>query len=98
MIYRLNGDWNPLHINPKRAAVAGYNKPILHGLCSFGIVGRVIYDTYCNNNPLKLKKLNTRFTYHIFPGDTLQINLWKEGNMIIFEVKVIKSGKIAIIG
>ena len=98
ILYRLNGDWNSIHIDPDRAALGGYKKPILHGLCSFGTLGRIIYDNYCKGDPLNLRKLFVRFTSVIFPGENLCVSFWKEGLKIIFEVKVKQRNKVAIIG
>lgn len=98
ILFRVNGDWNPIHIDPDRAHLGGYKKPILHGLCSFGTMGRIIYDNFCKGEPLNLKKLYVRYTSVIFPGETLCISFWKEGLIVVFEVKVKQRNKVAIIG
>lgn len=88
VLYRLNGDNNPLHIDPKVAKKVKFDRPILHGLCSFGLTGRALYDKYGNNDPSSLKKFAARFTSHVYPGETLIVEMWKEGNgKVIFETK-----------
>lgn len=80
----MSGDLNPLHIDPDMAAVGGFDKPILHGLASYGFTARMIYEKYCNGNPRALAKFCARFTSHVFPGETLVVEMWKEGNFVIF--------------
>ncbi len=70
-IYRLSGDRNPLHIDPDFAKMAGYDRPILHGLCSFGYAGRAVLAEYCDNDPDRLVGLSVRFTGVVYPGDTI---------------------------
>ena len=71
IIYRLCSDLNPLHINPDMAALGGFDKPILHGLCFFGYAGRNILTQICKNDVNKFKDISVRFTSHVFPGETL---------------------------
>ena len=79
MIYRLSGDRNPLHIDPQFAKMAGYDTPILHGLCTFGHVGRAVLAEYCGNDPERLVSLGVRFSGVVFPGDTIITEMWDEG-------------------
>jgi peroxisomal enoyl-CoA hydratase 2 len=73
LIYRITGDKNPLHIHPKPALSVGFEKPILHGLCTYGFTARAIFEKYGEGNPMNIKKYAGRFTSHVFPGETLII-------------------------
>jgi acyl dehydratase len=76
-LYRLNGDKNPLHIDPKFAALGGFEKPVLHGLCTYGYTGRAILHSICGSDPSRFKAFIARFMGVVFPGDTLTIQGWK---------------------
>lgn len=76
-LYRLNGDINPLHIDPEFAEIAGFNEPILHGLCTYGYAGRAVLQGLCENEPEKLKSFSVRFLNAVFPGDTLITKGWQ---------------------
>lgn len=78
LLYRLSGDFNPLHIDPAVAASAGFSRPILHGLGSYGVAGRVILARLCDNDPARLKRLDVRFSSPVFPGETLTVEIWLE--------------------
>jgi len=66
------------------AEIGGFDKPILHGLCSYGFTARLVYQKYCSGNPKALAKFSSRFVSHVFPGETLVVETWKEGNIIAF--------------
>jgi acyl dehydratase len=82
-LYRLNGDPNPLHIDPEVAVAAGFEKPILHGLCTFGFACRAVVKEVLGNDPAKLKTLAAEFRKPIWPGDTIVIEGWKEPQQLI---------------
>ena len=78
LIYRLSGDYNPLHADPAVAAEAGLPRPILHGLCTYGITARALIRELCGNEPAALKRLNCRFSAPVFPGETIELLVWRE--------------------
>ena len=87
-IYRLSGDRNPLHIDPSFAKMAGYDQPILHGLCTFGHVARAVIQKYCGGDPDRFKTLEVRFSGVVFPGDKIITEMWKESDtQIILQAK-----------
>ena len=96
MIYRLSGDRNPLHIDPDFAKMAGYDRPILHGLCTFGHVGRAVLQEYCGNDPSRFGGLSVRFSGVVYPGDTIITEMWDEGNgKVVLQAKT-QEGRVVI--
>ena len=96
LIFRLSGDSNPLHSDPNFAKMAGYPKPILHGLCSYGVACRSIVETLCEKDSKKLKKFNVRFSSPVFPGETIVTEMWKKDDEIHFQSKVKERDKVVL--
>lgn len=84
LIYRLSGDYNPIHADPVLAKKAGFDKPILHGLCTFGVATRAIISTVCGDDPAKLKSVALRFSSPVYPGETIKTEFWRDGNVVSF--------------
>ncbi|MFF0742604.1 MaoC/PaaZ C-terminal domain-containing protein [Streptomyces sp. NPDC004111] len=78
LLYRLSGDWNPLHADPEFARLAGFDRPILHGLCSYGMALKAVVDTVLDGDVTRVKSYGTRFAGIVFPGETLRIRMWAE--------------------
>ncbi|MDI9888672.1 MaoC/PaaZ C-terminal domain-containing protein [Streptomyces sp. HNM0645] len=76
LLYRLSGDWNPLHADPEFAKLAGFDRPILHGLCTYGMTLKAIVDTLLGGDVTRVRSYGTRFAGVVFPGETLRIRMW----------------------
>ncbi len=79
LLYRLSGDRNPLHSDPKFAAMAGFDRPILHGLCTYGFTGRALLHSLCGGDPARFRSMSGRFSSPVFPGEALTVRIWVEG-------------------
>lgn len=79
LIYRLSGDYNPLHADPAIAKAASFPRPILHGLCTFGVAAHALLRRLCRYDPTRLKRMEARFSAPVFPGETVRTEIWREG-------------------
>ncbi len=84
LTYRLSGDRNPLHSDPQFAARGGFDKPILHGLCTYGFTGRALLHALCGGNPSRFRAMAGRFSRPVIPGDELTVSIWQNGNDAVF--------------
>jgi acyl dehydratase len=97
LIYRLSGDLNPLHVDPDAARAIGFERPILHGACTFGSVGRDLLRQVCGDQVARLRHIGVRFSAPVFPGDSLQTRVWRSGpGAAAFETRVAGSGALAL--
>ena len=96
LLYRLNGDRNPLHSDPDVAKRAGFDRPILHGLCTYGITCRAVLQEITGFDPDQIKSHQARFSAPVFPGDVITVDLWRDGKDISFEARVKDRGVTVI--
>lgn len=87
LTYRLSGDRNPLHSDPEFAKMAGFERPILHGLCTYGFTGRALLHTLCDGQVDRFKSMSVRFSKPVMPGDTLSVSMWVDGNEAAFQTR-----------
>jgi acyl dehydratase len=95
LIYRLSGDRNPLHSDPEFAKMAGFDRPILHGLCTYGFTGRALLNSLCDSDPARFRSMEGRFSKPVFPGDTLSVSMWVDGREAIFQTRT-QSGEVVL--
>lgn len=93
LLYRLNGDYNPLHSDPTAAKRAGFPQPILHGMCTFGFVTRALIEHLCENNPARLRTVSMRFTGPVYPGETLHVEIFAADS---FRVRVAERDSVVV--
>jgi acyl dehydratase len=96
LIYRLSGDDNPLHADPAIAAAAGFPRPILHGLATYGVAGRAILRACCGGDPARLKRLDVRFSAPVFPGETIRTEIWRDGAVVSFRSKAVERDVVVL--
>jgi acyl dehydratase len=88
LIYRLSGDYNPLHADPAYAKKAGFTMPILHGRCTFSVAGHAILKTLCGYDPSRFVAMEGRFSWPVYPGETIRTEMWRDGNVVSFRATV----------
>jgi len=105
ILYRLSGDRNPLHIDPDFASAAGFPRPIIHGLCTYGTACRTVIREVCGYDHTQIEEFDVRFSAPVFPGETIVTEMWRDGNVLSFQCKlkerdatVIKNGKCVLKG
>ena len=96
LIYRLSGDPNPLHASPSVARAAGFERPILHGLCSWGVAGHAILKSYCDYDPARLTSMALRFSAPVYPGETIRTEMWRDGDTVSFRARVVERGVVVL--
>jgi acyl dehydratase len=97
LLYRMaSGDKNPLHADPAFAAMAGFDRPILHGLCTYGIVAKTVIDTALDGGTESVAGYEARFSGHVFPGETLVTRIWEEQGRLLFTSDVADRGASAL--
>jgi acyl dehydratase len=85
LTYRLSGDRNPLHSDPAFAAMGGFDRPILHGLCTYGFTGRALLHTLCDSDPARFTSIAGRFSSPVLPGEALTVKMWVDGGSAVFQ-------------
>ncbi len=103
LFYRLTGDRNPLHADPAAARAVGFERPILHGLCTFGVACKAVLQTICDYDYTLIEQFDGRFSSPVMPGDTITTDMWQDGNIISFQctvrerdVVVLRNGKCTL--
>jgi acyl dehydratase len=96
LIYRWNADMNPLHADPAIAKAAGFPRPILHGLATFGVAGHAILKEMCGYDPARFKSIAVRFSAPVYPGETIRTEMWRDGPIVSFRARVVERDVIAL--
>ncbi|MER5362506.1 MaoC/PaaZ C-terminal domain-containing protein [Streptomyces sp. NPDC002785] len=98
LLYRLSGDWNPLHADPEFARLAGFDRPILHGLCTYGMTLKAVTDTVLGGDVTRIRSYRTRFVGVVFPGETLRIRMWTGEDRVRVEVRAVERDDAPVLG
>jgi hypothetical protein len=96
LLYRLNGDLNPIHVDPVAASKAGFERAILHGLCTYGVVGYLLTRTVCGNDPSRLRSLGVRFSSPVFPGETIRVEGVRGNGGVHFQASVPERNQVVL--
>ncbi len=87
LLYRLSGDRNPLHSDPSFAKMGGFDRPIMHGLCTYGFTGRALLHSVCGSDPARFRAMDARFSKPVMPGDDLVVSIWVDGDEARFQTR-----------
>lgn len=96
LVYRLSGDFNPLHIDPEVSKAAGFGKPILHGSCTFGIVCRAVLRAVAANDPGRLRRFGARFSSPVYPGETIRTEIWLADTHVAFRALAVQRNIVVL--
>jgi len=96
LIYRLSGDANALHVDPDFARAAGFPRPILHGLATFGVAGHALLKAACGYDPTRVTAMTGRFSAPVYPGETIRTEFWRDGGVVSFRARVLERDVTAI--
>jgi acyl dehydratase len=96
LLYRWNADMNPLHADPAIAKAAGFPRPILHGLATFGVAGHAILKTMCGYDPGRFKSISGRFSSPVFPGETIRTEMWRDGAIVSYRARLLERDVIVL--
>ncbi|MGE4238985.1 MaoC/PaaZ C-terminal domain-containing protein [Ramlibacter sp.] len=96
LIYRLSGDRNPLHSTPSAAKGVGFERPILHGLATYGLLGHAVVRTLCDYDPSRLASISARFSSPVFPGDTIRTDMWKRGDEVFCRATAVERNVVVL--
>jgi len=96
LLYRLSGDFNPLHADPDVAAAGGFTRPILHGLCTYGVVCHALLKTLCDYDTARLKRFDARFTSPVYPGETIRTEIWGARGEVLFRATALERGVVVL--
>jgi acyl dehydratase len=96
LLYRWNADMNPLHADPAIATAAGFPRPILHGLATFGVSGHAILKTMCGYDPARFRSMAVRFSAPVYPGETIRTEMWRDGTIVSFRARVIERDVVVL--
>ena len=96
LLYRWNADMNPLHADPAIAKAAGFPRPILHGLATFGVAGHAILKTLCGYDPARFKSIAGRFSSPVFPGETIRTEMWRDGPIVSFRARLVERDVVVL--
>lgn len=96
LLYRLSGDRNPHHASPAAAEAGGFARPVLHGLCTYGLACRSVLRAFCNFEPARIAAFGARFSNPVFPGDTLRFDMWNDGDDVLLRGLCLQRGSVVI--